>query len=126
MIESSERTGTWLPEASSQVFELRTYTAEAGKLPNLLALFRDHVTALLEKHGMAHVGYWVPQDSPASSSTLIYIVAHSSRDAAQESWAEFRADPEWQRAAETANAGGPIVANIESVFIEATDFSPGM
>ncbi len=126
MIESSERTGTWLPEASSQVFELRTYTAEQGKLPNLLALFRDHVTSLLEKHGMAHVGYWVPQDSPAASNTLIYIVSHASRDAAQASWEAFRADPEWQRVAEESSQDGRIVAGIESVFIEATDFSPAL
>ncbi len=126
MIPSAERTGTWIPEASSQVFELRTYTAEEGKLPDLLALFRDHVTSLLEKHGMNHVGYWVPQDSPDSSNTLIYIVSHGSRDAAQESWSAFFADPEWQRAAEESQADGQIVANIESMFIEATDFSPGL
>lgn len=124
MIDPSERTGTWMPEASSQVFELRTYTAEDGKLPALLAMFRNHVTSLLEKHGMTHVGYWVPQDSPESSNTLIYIVSHDGREAAQDSWAAFRADPEWQRVAEESQADGPIVANIESVFIEATDFSP--
>ena len=119
-----ERTGTWMPDASGTVFELRTYTTEAGKLPDLLALFRDHVLGLLEKHGMTHVGYWVPQDSPASDDTLIYIISHASREAAQASWDAYRADPEWQQAAQAANADGRIVANIESVFVEATDFSP--
>jgi len=125
MIDPSERTGTWLPEASTNVFELRTYTAEEGKLPDLLVLFRDHVTGLFEKHGMTHVGYWVPQDSPGSGNTLIYIVSHDSREAAQASWGAFREDPEWRRVAEESQADGRIVANIESVFIEATDFSPG-
>jgi len=120
-----ERTGTWIPEASARVFELRTYTTEDGKLPNLLALFRDHATRLFEKHGMTHVGYWVPQDSPESENTLIYVVSHDSREAAQESWGAFRADPEWQRVAEESQADGRIVANIASVFIESTDFSPG-
>ena len=125
IIDPSERTGTCLPEASTQVYELRTYTTEDGKLPNLLALFRDHATQLFEKHGMTHVGYWVPQDSPESENTLIYVVSHDSREAAQESWGAFRADPEWQRVAEESQADGPLVANIASVFIEATDFSPG-
>ncbi len=125
VIDPSERTGTWVPEAATKVFELRTYTTEEGKLPNLLALFRDHATRLFEKHGMTHVGYWVPQDSPESENTLIYVVSHDSRVAAQESWGAFRADPEWQRVAEESQAYGRIVANIESVFIEATDFSPG-
>ena len=73
---------------------------------------------------MTHVGYWVPQDSPGSGDTLIYIVGHDSREAAQASWDAFRADPEWRRVAEESQANGRIVANIESEFIEATDFSP--
>ncbi len=73
---------------------------------------------------MTHVGYWVPQDSPGSGDTLIYIVSHDSREAAQASWDAFRADPEWRRVAEESQANGRIVANIESEFIEATDFSP--
>ena len=125
IIDPSERTGTWVPEAATKVFELRTYTTEDGKLPKLLTLFRDHATRLFEKHGMTHVGYWVPQDSPESENTLIYVVSHDSREVAQESWGAFRADPEWQRVAEESQADGRIVANIESVFIEATDFSPG-
>jgi hypothetical protein len=125
MIDARERTGEWMPESSARVFELRTYTTEDGKLPNLLTLFRDHATQLFEKHGMTHVGYWVPQDSPESENTLIYVVSHESREAAQENWGAFRADPEWQRVAAESQADGPVVANIASVFIEATDFSPG-
>ena len=124
--DPGERTGTWVPDASTEVFELRTYTAEEGKLPDLLALFRDHATGLFEKHGMNHVGYWVPQDSPGAGNTLIYIVSHESREAAQASWGAFREDPEWRRVAEESQADGRIVANIESVFIEATDFSPSL
>ncbi|SVC45165.1 uncharacterized protein METZ01_LOCUS298019, partial [marine metagenome] len=82
---------------SNKVFELRTYTAAEGKLPNLLARFRDHTMTLFEKHGMTNVGYWVPQDLPNSENTLIYLLEHSSRQAAQESWADFRADAEWSR-----------------------------
>src|SRR5690606_31667395 len=67
---------------SRKVFELRTYTAPEGKLPNLLARFRDHTLDIFEKHGMENVGYWVPQDAPGSDNTLIYIVAHDSREAA--------------------------------------------
>jgi len=125
ILDPRERTGRWVPEASSRVFELRTYTTEEGKLEDLLTLFRDHATRLFVKHGMTHVGYWVPQDSPRSANTLIYIVAHDTREAAQANWGSFREDPEWRRVAEESQADGRIVANIESVFIEATDFSPG-
>ena len=109
---------------SNKVFELRTYTAAEGKLPNLLARFRDHTMTLFEKHGMTNVGYWVPQDLPNSENTLIYLLEHSSRQAAQESWADFRADAEWSRVMIGSEAAGSIVNNIESVFIEPTNFSP--
>jgi hypothetical protein len=67
--------GTAANAQGSKVFELRTYTAPEGKLPNLLARFSDHTLRIFEKHGMVNVGYWVPQDTPASANTLIYILS---------------------------------------------------
>jgi NIPSNAP len=109
---------------SPKVFELRTYTAPEGKLPNLLARFRDHTLQIFERHGMTNVGYWVPQDAPASANTLIYILEHDSREAAAKSWEAFRADPEWKRVADESQVDGPIVSKVESVFLDATAFSP--
>ena len=107
-----------------KVFELRTYTAPEGKLTDLVARFRNDTLRIFEKHGMENVGYWLPTDAPASSNTLIYILAHDSRDAATKSWAAFRDDPEWKAVAERTQANGPIVSKVESVFLETTDFSP--
>lgn len=104
----------------SRTFELRTYTTEPGKLEALHARFRDHTTALFEKHGMTNVGYFAPMDKP---DTLVYLLAHDSREAAERSWQAFRDDPDWQRAFEASRADGRLVANVESVFLEATDYS---
>jgi hypothetical protein len=109
---------------ASKVFELRTYTAPEGQLPNLLARFRDDTLRIFEKHGMHNVGYWVPQDAPAAENTLIYVISHASRQAAENSWAAFREDPEWARVAEASQVDGRIVSNVESVFMQATEFSP--
>jgi len=106
-----------------KVFELRTYTAPEGKLTDLVARFRNDTLRIFEKHGMENVGYWLPTDAPAASNTLIYILAHDSRDAATQSWAAFRNDAEWAAVAERTQANGPIVSKVESVFLEATDFS---
>ena len=46
------------------------------------------------------------------------------REAAQESWSNFRTDPEWQRAAEESRRDGRLVTNVDSVFLDPTDFSP--
>ncbi|MDZ7639887.1 MAG: NIPSNAP family protein [Bryobacterales bacterium] len=109
--------------ADGKVFELRTYTTYEGKLPNLLARFRDHTTKLFEKHGMKNVGYWVPTDEPRSKNTLIYVIEHKSRDAAKKSWDAFRVDPEWLKVRDASEVSGKINEKVESVYMEATDFS---
>ena len=109
--------------AMHRIFEIRTYTTEPGKLPNLLARFRDHTTKLFEKHGMTNIGYWTPTDEPRSKNTLIYILAHDSRDAAKKSWDAFKADPDWIKARNASEASGKIVAKVESIYADPTDFS---
>lgn len=117
-LESSAQSG------ATRVFELRTYTAPEGKLPNLQARFRNHTMRIFEKHGMKNVGYWVPQDAPAKDNTLIYIISHESREAAKKSWAAFGADPEWQKVSKESQVDGKIVAGITSVYMDPTDYSP--
>ncbi len=111
-------------QAGAKVFELRTYTAPDGKLPLLQKRFRDHTLRIFEKHSMKNVGYWVPQDTPAKDNTLIYVIAHASRDAAKVSWANFVADPEWKKVSAESQVDGPIVSKVVSVFMDATDYSP--
>jgi hypothetical protein len=112
-------------QAANRVFELRTYTTNEGKLPALNARFRDHTIRLFAKHGMTNIGYWTPQNAPLSQKTLIYVIAHSSREAATKSWAAFRADPDWQKAAAASEVGGKILSKSpESVFMDPTDYSP--
>jgi len=111
-------------QSATRVFELRTYTAPEGKLPNLQARFRDHTMRLFEQHGMTNIGYWTPQDEPNSLNTLVYIISHDSREAAAASWDAFRSDPEWREVSRASQVDGRIVSNVESVFLDATDFSP--
>lgn len=109
---------------ANRVYELRTYTAPEGKLPDLQARFRNHTMRIFERHGMKNVGYWVPQDAPAKDNTLIYIISHESREAAKKSWAAFAADPEWQKVNKESNANGKILAGVVSVYMDPTDYSP--
>lgn len=110
-------------DTKSRVFELRTYTTNEGKLPALQTRFREHTVAIFKKHGMTSIGYWVPQDAPRSQNTLIYIIAHESREQAKKNWDAFRADPEWQKVQKESEAGGKIVTKVESVYMDPTDYS---
>ena len=109
--------------AQNRVYELRTYTCYEGKLPDLLKRFRDHTITIFNRHGMESVGYWVPQDPEKSKTTLIYILAHPSREAAAKNWTDFRNDPEWKKVSADSEANGKIVLKVDSVFMDPTDFS---
>ena len=110
--------------ADQRVFEIRTYTSHEGRNEDVLARFRNHTTYLFDKHGMKNVAYFVPTDTPLSRNTLVYIIAHPSREAAQRAWAAFRTDSAWIRARTASEANGPIVLRTQSQFVKATDFSP--
>jgi hypothetical protein len=109
--------------AENRVYELRTYTCYEGKLEALKTRFRDHTIRIFKKHGMESIGYWVPEDPEKSKTTLIYIIAHSSREQATKNWNDFRNDPEWKKVAADSEANGKIVLKVESVYMDPTDFS---
>ena len=113
-------------QTTDRVFELRTYTAnDAQKLATLHTRFKDHTLRLFEKHGMQNIGYWRPMDAPLSETTMIYVIAHKSREAAKASWSAFGKDPEWQKVSKESEANGRILAKApDSVFLTATDYSP--
>jgi hypothetical protein len=73
---------------------------------------------------MKNVGYWVPTDAPASENILIYILSFPDREAAKKSWAAFMDDPEWKKAQQESETNGKLVGKVDSVFMEATDYSP--
>jgi hypothetical protein len=108
-------------EPAARVFEIRTYHTLPGRLEALQKRFREHTLKMFEKHDMTNVGYWVPQDSPAKETTLIYVISHASREAAKANWAAFVADPEWKKIAADSQVDGKIIDRIESVYMDATD-----
>jgi NIPSNAP len=112
-------------KGKERVFELRTYVAADGKLDALNARFRDHTNKLFVKHGMELIGYWTPVDeNKGASNTLIYVLAHANRDAADKSWKAFRDDPEWKAALADSEKNGKLTTKVESVFMKPTDYSP--
>ena len=106
----------------NRVFELRTYTVPADKLDALHKRFRDEtVPKFFPKHGMANVWYGRPVDAPQSQTTMTYMIAFPSREAAKKSWDSFRADQDWARVAKESGVGQ---VKIDSVYFEPADYSP--
>lgn len=109
-------------KVDTHVYELRTYYTVPGRLPALHKRFREHTNKLLEKHGMKLVGFWVPEGK-AGENTLIYIVEHPSREAADKNWKAFGQDADWQKAKADSEKDGKIVDKVERVFMSPTDYS---
>lgn len=109
--------------AFGRVYELRTYTCEPGRLEALKTRFRDHTIRIFNKHGMESIGYWVPEDPERSQNTLIYVLAHPSREEGEKNWKAFQDDPEWKKVAAESEKDGKIVQKVERVWMDPTAFS---
>jgi len=115
--------------AEPRTFELRTYTAAPGRLGALNARFRDHTLALFAKHGITNVAYWNPAPGqPGADDTLIYLLAHRNREAADASFKAFGQDSDWKQALKDSEtkAGGPLTVQggVKRLFLTPTDYSP--
>ena len=113
-----------MADTDETVYELRVYHLNEGKLSLILDRFRTRETKIFARLGMQGVGYWTPTDEPLAGRTLIYMLKHRSRAAADESWAKFRADPEWVALKAETEKDGTFVNKAESTFMKTTDFSP--
>jgi hypothetical protein len=110
--------------ADETVYELRVYHLNEGKLGPILERFRTKETTIFARMGMRGVAYWVVTVGDGAGKTLVYLLAHKSREAATQSWAAFRADPEWKSLQAETEKDGVFVAKVESTFLQLTDFSP--
>ena len=133
-------------QADQRVFEIRMYTVGDGKVEALSEVFREKVVPMFARHGMTNEAYLIPQEAPEcragsqvstiaapafdskpcswSSDTLIYVLGHASREAAEANWASFLEDTEGIRSfREDYARAGVQVQWIESAYLSATDYS---
>lgn len=105
----------------SRLFQLRMYTAAPGKLDALTARLRDVSAKAFKKAGMDVIGYWLSAEKP---DTVVYMLAFKDRSSAERSWNAFLQDAELLTAIKMSEVNGPLIAKIETVYMDATSFSP--
>jgi hypothetical protein len=110
-------------KVENRVFEMRTYYAEPGKMADLHARFRNHTCKLFEKHGMTLIGFWSPTDPEKAEKTMVYILAYPNQEARDKAWKAFQADPDWMKAKAESEKNGKLVAKVDSVLLNPTDYS---
>lgn len=119
---------TAFPETgTSPVYELRRYTTNEGKLPNLDARFQDHTIELFEKHGITNLPYFhLAEGQEGSESTLLYFISSPSVEDRNASFKAFAADPAWKAARVESEKDGKLLVKkgVYSRFLKTTDYSP--
>ena len=108
-------------QAPGKVYELRTYVVPEDRIEALHTRFRDHTLKMFQKHGITNVAYFRPQDPAKAKTTIVYLLSHPSRQAADQNWAAFGKDPEWQKIAAASGVGR---VEIQREFLDPTDYSP--
>ena len=104
------------------IYELRIYRTNSGKLPDLLARFRNHTLKLWEKHGIRQAGFWTTLVGE-SNQELHYMLAWESLVEREKKWNAFASDPEWLAKRAETEKDGAIVADIRNQFLSPTAFS---
>jgi hypothetical protein len=104
------------------IYELRVYTAVPGRMPALLARFKDHTTSIWQKHGISAIGFWTTLIGH-SNAELTYILSWNSLADREAKWTAFQSDPEWLRVREGSEKDGPLVASINNQILAPTSFS---
>jgi hypothetical protein len=107
----------------SMIYELRIYTAMPGRLPDVLARFRDHTVGIWNRLGIRQLGYWTTAVGP-DSNALTYMLVWASLADRELKWGTFVVDPEWVAVRNASEADGPIVAKMDNSFLAPTSFSP--
>ena len=114
--------------ATARHFELRTYTANAGKLENVHTRFREHTTTIFSRLGMTNFMYWRPvADQPALENKMVYMLAYPTPAARTTMWQAFSADPEWVKVRDASEKAGPLLVSpggVVSIQLTPTDYSP--
>jgi hypothetical protein len=105
------------------IYELRTYTAMPGRLPDLNRRFADITLGYFAKHEIGVVGFWT-NDLGGSSDQLIYMLSYESLADREKKWSAFAADSERLAAFAETEKNGPLVRRLTAQILRPTAYSP--
>ena len=105
------------------MYELRTYHAMPGRLPDLNKRFAEITLDFFKKHGIDVVGFWT-NELGGSSEQLIYMLAWDSLADREKKWSAFAADKERLAKFAETEKNGPLVARLTAQMLRPTPYSP--
>jgi hypothetical protein len=98
-------------------YELRLYEVVQGRMADMHARMRDHLSALFGKHGVNVAGRWSAIAGPRLP-LFVYLMAWPDWNARETAWAGFYGDPEWPRVRAETNAGSEMVGQYDLLMLK--------
>ena len=105
------------------LYELRTYSAMPGRLPDLHKRFAEITLGYFKKHGIQVVGFWTNELGGASDQ-LIYMLAYDSLADRERKWGAFLGDSERLAQFAETEKQGPLVRRLTAQMLRPTPYSP--
>lgn len=104
------------------IYEVREYVPVAGRMGDVIELFKTEVAPLFRKHEMelVHVGFTTLGDN--SFNELIYTMRFRDLAELERKWAAFIEDPEWNAALAEREKAGPLYQAIRRRITNAGPF----
>ncbi|MFE3998386.1 NIPSNAP family protein [Nocardioides sp. YIM B13467] len=104
------------------IYEVREYVPTAGRLGDVVDLFKTEVVPLFKKHEMelVHVGFTTLGDN--SFNELIYTMRFRDLAELETKWAAFIKDPQWDAAFSKREKSGPLYQAIRRRVTDAGPF----
>ncbi|MBU6174284.1 MAG: NIPSNAP family protein [Planctomycetes bacterium] len=115
--------GSQVMSQDNKVYELRTYTSEAGRQADTLKLISSEGVSFMKKHKIDLVGVWTPVDT--ADERVFMLVSHADKSSGTANWTAFQGDESWKAAVKKSEVDGKKpVKGIEQIFLTANDYSP--
>jgi hypothetical protein len=104
------------------IYEVREYVPVAGRLGDVIDLFKTVVVPLFRKHEMelVHVGFTTLGDN--SFNELIYTMRFSDLAELESKWDAFIQDPDWNTAFNAREKTGPLYQAIRRRVTDGRPF----
>lgn len=103
------------------IIDLRTYTCRPGKMNEFIALYKERLWPLQQKHLGRCIGWYASQEGMLNQ--VVHLWQYDDQGDRERRRAAMAADPEWQKQARFAEEAGLLTAQ-ENRILRPTDFCP--
>ena len=104
------------------IYEMRSYRAMPGRMPDLLKRFDTITLKLFEKHGIQQAGFWITEVGEFEPQSDLPVAYELMADR-EKKWGAFSSDPEWHEKRAETEKNGPLVMTFSNQFLKPTSFS---